>query len=79
MEKTKITLIFLDNILDAELADMQFISKFNKGFWFLLILIGIYNKYTWVITLKDKRGIAITNAKKVIKWIYSQTEENVGR
>ena len=58
---------------------MQFISKFNKGFWFLLILIGIYNKYTWVITLKDKRGIAITNAKKVIKWIHSQTEENVGR
>ena len=29
---------------------------------FLLCVIGIYNKYAWVVPLKDKRGIAITNA-----------------
>ena len=31
---------------------MQQISKFNKGFWFLLSLIDIYSKYTWVVSLK---------------------------
>ena len=41
---------------------MQLISKFNKGFRFLLCVIYIYSKYTWVIPLKDKKGIAITNA-----------------
>ena len=38
------------------------ISKFNEGFRFLLFLIDIYSKYAWVIPLKDKKGITITNA-----------------
>ena len=41
---------------------MQLISKFNKGFRFLLSVIDIYNKYAWVIPLKDKKGITITNS-----------------
>ena len=40
---------------------MQLISKFNKGFRFLLCVIDIYSKYAWVIPLKDKKGIKITN------------------
>ena len=43
------------------LTDRQLISKFNKGFRFLLYLLGIYSKYAWVIPLKDKKGITITN------------------
>ena len=41
---------------------MQLISKFNKGFRFLLYVINIYSKYAWVIPLEDKKGITITNA-----------------
>ena len=41
---------------------MQLISKFHKGIRFLLRVIDIYSKYAWVIPLKDKRGITITNA-----------------
>ena len=41
---------------------MQLLSKFNKGFRFLLFIIDIYSKYAWVITLKDKKGISIVNA-----------------
>ena len=37
------------------------ISKFNKGFKFLLCVIDVYSKYTWVILLKDEKGITITN------------------
>ena len=43
---------------------MQLISKFNKGFRFLLCVIDIYSKYARVIPLKDKKGITITNALK---------------
>ena len=38
------------------------ISKFNKGFRFLLCFIDIYSKYAWVIHLKVRKGITITNA-----------------
>ena len=38
---------------------MQLISKFNKGFRFLLCVIDISSKYAWVIPLKDKRGAGI--------------------
>ena len=41
---------------------MQLISKFNKGFRFLLCVTGIFSKYAWVVRLKDKKGITITNA-----------------
>ena len=41
---------------------MQLISKFNKGFRFLLCVIDIYRKYAWVAPLKDKKGISIVNA-----------------
>ena len=52
----------------ADLADMQLIIKFNKGFIFLLCAIDIFSKYAWVVPLKDKKGITITNAfQKVLK------------
>ena len=41
---------------------MQLISKFNKGFRFLLCVIDIFSKYAWVFPLKDKKGITITEA-----------------
>ena len=40
---------------------MQLISKFNKGFRFLLCVIDIYSKYAWVVPLKDKKGAVIVN------------------
>ena len=41
---------------------MQLISKFNKGVRFLLCVIDIFSKYTWVVSLKDKKGVSIVNA-----------------
>ena len=61
-EKRKLYSRFIDNIWGADLADMQSISKFNKGFRFLLCVIDIYSKYARVIPLNDKKGITITNA-----------------
>ena len=42
---------------------MQFISKCNKGFWFLCVL-DIFSKYACVVPLKDKKGITFTIASK---------------
>ena len=40
---------------------MQLISKFNKGFRFLLCVININSKYAWIVTLKNKKGVSIVN------------------
>ena len=54
--------------MDADLADMQLISKFNEAFSFLLCVVDIFCKYAWVVPLKDKKGITITNAfQKILK------------
>ena len=66
--KRKVYSLFRDNIWRADLADMQLLSKFNKGFRFLLCVIDIFSKYAWVIPLKDKKGISIVNAfQKILK------------
>ena len=62
MKENTVCSSFKDNIWGGGLDDMQLISKFNKGFRFLLCVIDIYSKYAWVVPLKDKNGITITNA-----------------
>ena len=54
-KKLRVYSAFKDNIWAAHLADMQLISKFNKGFRFLLCVIDIYSKHAWVAPLKDKK------------------------
>ena len=55
---------FKDNIWDGDLADMQSLSKYNKGIKYLLCAIDLFSKYVWVIPLKNKRGITIAVFQK---------------
>ena len=41
---------------------MQLISRFDKGFKFLLCVIDIYSKYAYAVPLVDKKGVSIVNA-----------------
>ena len=61
-EKRKVHPSFIDNICGADLADMQWLSNFNKGIRFLLCVIDICSKYAWVIPFEKRKDIAITNA-----------------
>ena len=65
--KRKVYSQLKDNILGVDLADMQSLSKKNKGIEYLLYAIDLYSKYAFVIPLKDKKGISITNAFDKIK------------
>ena len=58
-EKRRVYSTFKDNIWGADLADMQLLSKYNKGIRLLLCVINIFSKYAWVVPLKDKKGISI--------------------
>ena len=61
-KKRKVHTAFKDNIWGADLADMQLLSRYNKGIRFLLCVIDIFSKYAWVVPLKDKKGISIVTA-----------------
>ena len=45
---------FRDNIWGVNLADMQSLSKYNKGIKYLLCAIDLFSKYAWVVPIKDK-------------------------
>ena len=67
-EKRKVYLQFRDNIWGVDLADMQSLSRKNKGIKYLLCAIDLFSQYAFVIPLKDKKGISIINAfDKIIK------------
>ena len=53
---------YKNNIFGADLADVQPLSKYNKGIRYLLCVIDIFSKYAWVVPLKDKKGTTIVNA-----------------
>ena len=67
-DKRKVYSQFKDNIWGVNLADMQSLSRKNKGIKYLLCAIDLYSKYAFVIPLKDKNGISTVNAfNKIIK------------
>ena len=66
--KRKVYSQFKDNIWGVDLADMQSLSRKNKGIKYLLCAIDLFSKYAFVIPFKDKKGISIVNAfNKTIK------------
>ena len=67
IKKRKVYSSFKDNIWGVDLADMQSLSRYNKGIKYLLCAIDLFSKYAWVIPIKDKKGASIVNAfKKII-------------
>ena len=66
-EKRKTHSHFINNILGADLADMQSISKFNEGIRFLLCDIDIFSEYAWVAPLKKVSKLTMLFTKKLIE------------
>ena len=58
-KKRKVYVSSFGTTWSADLADMQLISKCNKGIRYLLCVIDIFSKYTWVVPLKDKKEILL--------------------
>ena len=61
IKKRKLHSSYKDNIWGVDLADVQLISKYNKGIRYLLCVIDLFSKYAWVVSLKEK-GMGIINA-----------------
>ena len=58
-EKKKVYSSFRDNVWGVDLADMQSLSKYNKGNKHLQCAIDLFSKYKWVIPIKDKKKLVL--------------------
>jgi len=56
----------VDDIWCSDLVDMQKLSKWNKGYKYLLMYIEIFSKYGWIVPLKTKTGLEVSKAFQII-------------
>ena len=75
--------IAVDDIWSADLVNMQWSSRENKGFKYLLNVIDVFSIYAQSIPIKDKTEKSITDAfQKIVKtsgrtkklWVDQGTE-----
>ena len=52
----------VDEIWAADLVDMQYYARANKGYKYILMIIDIFSKYGWAIPLKTKTGLEVSKA-----------------
>ena len=66
-KRRKVYSSFKDNVWGADLADMQLISKYNKGIRFLLCVIDLFSKYAWLFLWKTKKVLLLLMHFKVFQ------------
>ena len=76
-------IVRLKNILGVDLADMQLISKCNKGIRYLLCAIDIFSKYAQVVPVKDKKGVLLLiskyfKSKSILKTAQKENQTKYG-
>lgn len=52
----------IDDLWQADLIDMQSVSKINGGYNYILAVIDTFSKYAWTIPLKNKNKDSVSEA-----------------
>lgn len=70
---------YIDDLWQADLADVSSLSNQNDGCRYLLTCIDVLSKYAWAIPLKNKRALTVANAfSKIITYrkpVHLQTDK----
>lgn len=56
----------IDDLWQADLVEMGYYSRFNRGHRFLLTVIDTFSKFAWAVPLKTKNASNVTEAMKSI-------------
>ena len=57
-----------DHIWAADLVDMKAFSKYNNGYKYILTIMDVHSRYGYMVPLKDKTGLSVSEAlKKIFK------------
>ena len=66
----------IDDEWETDLADLSSLSKYKDRYKNLLNVIGIFLRYAWNVSLKDKTAALITAALKYLFQIENQLRYN---
>ena len=78
-KRKKVYSSFRDNIWGVDLADMQSLSKCNKGIKCLLCAIDLFSKCAWAAPIKDKKELVLlTHLKKQSQKETKQSPKDKG-
>ena len=64
--RRRVLVVRVDQQWQADLVDLQSISKNNDGYRYLITCIDVLSKYAWVVPLKNKTGKSIIDAFETI-------------
>ena len=56
----------IDSQWQADLADMQSLSRYNQGYKYILFCIDIFSRYAWALPVKNKTGKIVGEAFQTI-------------
>ena len=65
-KRQRIVTTGIDDLWDADLADVSNTSQHNNNIHFWLIVIDIFSRHLWVVPLQNKSSSSMTEAFKVI-------------
>lgn len=65
-QRNKTIVYGIDDTWQADLIDMQNLSKYNDNYRYLISIIDVFSKYAWVIPLKNKTQESIIAAFKSV-------------
>ncbi|XP_044577561.1 uncharacterized protein LOC123260480 [Cotesia glomerata] len=66
----------IDDVWEADLADLRSISTYNKGYKYILIVIDVMSKYAWAEPLINKTSLSVTQA---FQKILSRSNKRIPR
>ena len=50
----------IDDLYQADLADVKNLSSYNDGFSYILTCIDVFSRYAFAVPIKDKRGLTVS-------------------
>lgn len=76
-KRNRVFVSAIDEQFEMDLVDMSSLSRYNKGYKYLLTCIDVLSKFAWVVPLKDKRGKTLVKAFSHILEKSNRTPEKV--
>ena len=61
-KRSRVIVSGIDAQFQTDLVDLQNLSRYNKGYKYLLTCVDIFNKYAFVLPLKTKQGQELVKA-----------------
>jgi Integrase core domain len=61
----------------ADLADMRALSKHNRGYAYILVIVDTFSRHAWAIPIKTKKGAEVENAFKTLFDDLNQAPSNL--